>query len=215
MWKFWWGTSTRNWKSRWRRQKRDSKQLEEAAIQLAGCFVWETSEAASERVIAHHHHGVSRKKKVAPAVTQWTANLHTAGSRKSTPVFKPVPKQSVLPLKTLQQEFWMPETRLSWPAGLFSLYSSTLKKTSIQRGSVCRTWRRRVTTSGSVASESNQIVSYWRPLEPNNATASWDNSRAEQDCVATVPLRRTEQEDWLNLWDELVCVVSNRNSWYS
>ncbi len=33
-------------------------------------------------------------------------------------------------------------------------------------------------------------VSYWRHLEPNNVTASWDNSSAGQDCVAIVPQRR-------------------------
>lgn len=30
-------------------------------------------------------------------------------------------------------------------------------------------------------------VTYWRCREPYNATASWDNSQAGQDCVAIVP----------------------------
>ncbi len=47
-------------------------------------------------------------------------------------------------------------------------------------------------------------VIHWRQLEPNNLVASWDKDRAGQDCVTTVPLRRTGQEDWLNSWDDVV-----------
>eukprot|EP00064_Thunnus_orientalis_P013668 superscaffoldBa00002263_g13708 len=46
---------------------------------------------------------------------------------------------------------------------------------------------------------------YWRPLEPNNAMAWWDNSMAGQDCVVIVPPSSTTEENWLNSWDDIIC----------
>ncbi|XP_008273746.1 CD209 antigen-like [Stegastes partitus] len=47
---------------------------------------------------------------------------------------------------------------------------------------------------------------YWRPSEPNNAIASWDVDKAGQDCVAIVPPDEIGTEDWLNSWDDIVCL---------
>ncbi|KAK9531729.1 hypothetical protein VZT92_011135 [Zoarces viviparus] len=47
---------------------------------------------------------------------------------------------------------------------------------------------------------------YWMPGEPNNVITSWDIDNAGQDCVAIVPPADIEAEDWLNTWDDIVCV---------
>lgn len=46
---------------------------------------------------------------------------------------------------------------------------------------------------------------FWKELEPNNAIASWDHEKSGQDCVAIVPPKRIDTEDWLNTWDDIVC----------
>lgn len=48
-------------------------------------------------------------------------------------------------------------------------------------------------------------VTYWKSGEPNNAMAFWENSQVGQDCVAIVPPKSTEKQDWLNSWDDIIC----------
>ncbi|XP_042341567.1 low affinity immunoglobulin epsilon Fc receptor-like [Plectropomus leopardus] len=48
-------------------------------------------------------------------------------------------------------------------------------------------------------------VIYWKPMEPNNAMASWDTSQAGQDCVAIVPPSKIGEKNWLKSWDDIVC----------
>uniref|UniRef100_A0A672IM08 C-type lectin domain-containing protein n=1 Tax=Salarias fasciatus TaxID=181472 RepID=A0A672IM08_SALFA len=49
-------------------------------------------------------------------------------------------------------------------------------------------------------------VTYWRPQEPNNAIAQWEADKAGQDCVTIVPPDHIGTEDWLNSWDDIVCL---------
>uniref|UniRef100_A0A3P8U3B2 C-type lectin domain-containing protein n=1 Tax=Amphiprion percula TaxID=161767 RepID=A0A3P8U3B2_AMPPE len=49
-------------------------------------------------------------------------------------------------------------------------------------------------------------VIYWRDSEPNNSIPSWDVDMAGQDCVAIVPPNEVGVGDWLNSWDDIVCL---------
>ncbi|XP_029985881.1 low affinity immunoglobulin epsilon Fc receptor-like [Sphaeramia orbicularis] len=55
-----------------------------------------------------------------------------------------------------------------------------------------------------------QDLTYWMPNEPNNAVVSWDTEGSGQDCVAIVPSSNHTDENWLNTWDDIVC-VGNRH----
>ncbi|AWP18206.1 putative CD209 antigen-like [Scophthalmus maximus] len=47
-------------------------------------------------------------------------------------------------------------------------------------------------------------VTFWRAGEPNNMLASWDKTKAGQDCVGLVPPEQIG-EDWLYNWDDILC----------
>uniref|UniRef100_A0A3B4WGQ2 C-type lectin domain-containing protein n=1 Tax=Seriola lalandi dorsalis TaxID=1841481 RepID=A0A3B4WGQ2_SERLL len=49
-------------------------------------------------------------------------------------------------------------------------------------------------------------VIYWKESEPNNAVPDWDTDLSGQDCVAIVPPKGIGGKDWLNSWDDIVCV---------
>uniref|UniRef100_A0A8D3CT90 C-type lectin domain-containing protein n=1 Tax=Scophthalmus maximus TaxID=52904 RepID=A0A8D3CT90_SCOMX len=45
-------------------------------------------------------------------------------------------------------------------------------------------------------------VTYWGHGEPNNALASWDATKAGQDCVGIVS---PKTDEWLKNWDDIIC----------
>lgn len=48
-------------------------------------------------------------------------------------------------------------------------------------------------------------VSYWKEKQPNNVVPSWDSDMIGQDCIAILPPKKIESEDWMNSWDDIVC----------